>query len=85
MSQVEIYASSTCGYCRQAKKLLESKNVTYEEKVVDANPAAIAEAVKRSGGKRTVPQIFINGEHVGGYDELSELDKSGKLDAMLGN
>lgn len=59
MPNVEIYASSTCGYCKQAKKLFESKNVSYNEKIVDANPNVIAEAVKRSGGKRTVPQIFI--------------------------
>jgi len=83
MPEIEIYTSSTCGYCKQAKKLLESKDVTYDEKVVDANPQVIAEAVKRSGGKRTVPQIFINGQHVGGYDELAELDKTGKLDPLL--
>jgi glutaredoxin 3 len=84
MPQVEIYTSSTCGYCKQAKKLLENKNVSYDEKVVDANPEVIAEAVKRSGGRRTVPQIFIDDQHLGGYDELYELDKNGKLDAMLG-
>jgi len=83
MPQVEIYTSSTCGYCKQAKKLLESKNVTYDEKSVDANPEVIAEAVKRSGGKRTVPQIFVDDQHVGGYDELFELDQSGKLDSLL--
>jgi len=83
MPQVEIYTSSTCGYCKQAKKLLESKKVFYDEKSVDANPQVIAEAVKRSGGKRTVPQIFIDDQHVGGYDELFELDKSGKLDSLL--
>ena len=83
MAHIEIYTSSTCGYCKQAKKLLESKNVSYSEKVVDADPEAIAEAVKRSGGKRTVPQIFINEQHVGGYDELFELDKNGKLETLL--
>ncbi len=83
MPEIEIYISSTCGYCKQAKKLLESKNVAYDEKVVDASPQVIAEAVKRSGGRRTVPQIFINGQHVGGYDELAELDKAGKLDPLL--
>ena len=85
MPEIEIYTSSTCGYCKQAKKLLDSKNVAYDEKLVDANPQVIAEAVKRSGGRRTVPQIFINGQHVGGYDELAELDKAGKLDPLLSN
>ncbi|HMA84260.1 MAG TPA: glutaredoxin 3 [Desulfosalsimonadaceae bacterium] len=85
MPEIEIYTSSTCGYCKQAKKLLDSKNVSYDEKVVDANPQVIAEAVKRSDGRRTVPQIFINGQHVGGYDELAELDKTGKLDSLLSN
>jgi len=83
MPTIDIYTSSTCPYCIQAKKLLEAKNVSYNEKLVDANPEYIAEAVKRSGGRRTVPQIFISDTHVGGYDEMAELEKKGALDAML--
>lgn len=83
MPQIDIYTSSACPYCIQAKKLLEAKNVSYNEKLVDTNPEYIAEAMKRSGGRRTVPQIFINDTHVGGYDEMAELEKKGALDAML--
>ena len=83
MARIEIYTSSSCPYCHQAKNLLDEKNAAYEEKVVDANPDLIAEAVKRSGGRRTVPQIFINDDPVGGYDEIKALDEAGRLDAML--
>jgi glutaredoxin 3 len=83
MPQVDIYTSSTCPYCRQAKDLLARKNVAYTEKVVDMDPDLIAEAVERSGGRRTVPQIFINGESVGGYDEIAALEQSGRLDEIL--
>ena len=83
MARIDIYTSSNCPYCHQAKKLLDEKHAAYDEKVVDANPDLIAEAVKRSGGRRTVPQIFINDDPVGGYDEIKALDEAGKLDAML--
>jgi len=85
MPNIDIYTSSTCPYCIQAKKLLEAKNVSYTEKLIDTNPEFIAEAVERSGGRRTVPQIFIGDTHVGGYDEMAALDQKGQLDAMLSN
>jgi len=84
MVKVDIYTSGTCGYCVMAKELLESKGIKYKELSIDYNPELIAESIKRSGGRRTVPQIFIENHHVGGYDELSQMNKEGKLDSMLG-
>lgn len=84
MTKIEIYTSRSCPYCTQAKSLLNQKGVSYDELKVNDNPAMVEDAIRRSGGRRTVPQIFINGEHVGGYDDLAALDKAGALDAMLG-
>lgn len=84
MANVEIYTTLTCPYCKSAKDLLEKKGVSYSERRIEGDPDMMAEAKKRSGGRRTVPQIFINDAHVGGYDELSALDREGRLDAMLG-
>jgi len=84
MANVDIYTSSSCPYCIRAKQLLESKNVKYRELVIDDDVNLIAESIERSNGKRTVPQIFIENCHIGGYDELNQLHNEGKLDAMLG-
>lgn len=84
MAKIEIYTSRACPYCMRAKSLLSKKGVGYEELKVDENPGLIEDAVRRSKGRQTVPQIFIDGEHVGGYDDLAALDKAGSLDAMLG-
>ncbi|MFW6011363.1 MAG: glutaredoxin 3 [Desulfosalsimonas sp.] len=84
MPRIEIYTTRACPYCSMAKSLLDKKNAAYEETAVDADPEKLEEAVKRSGGRKTVPQIFIDGQHVGGYDELNELDKKGRLDSMIG-
>jgi len=84
MVTVEVYTSRTCPYCSRAKALLNSKGVRFRELLVDGNPEIISQAVKRSGGRRTVPQIFIENYHVGGYDDLSQLDNEEKLDLMLG-
>ena len=73
----------TCGYCFRAKKLLQMKKVPFEEYSVDFGGAKKAEMVERAGGRMTVPQIFINGRHVGGSDDLAELERSGRLDPML--
>jgi glutaredoxin 3 len=83
MKQVEIYTTRFCGYCQAAKRLLAQKNVTYTEVDVGAEPARRGEMTTRANGGRTVPQIFIGGHHVGGGDELYELERSGKLDPML--
>ena len=83
MPKVEIYTKLTCGFCIRAKKLLEMKKVPYEEYSVDLGGVKKAEMVDRAGGRMTVPQIFINGRHVGGCDELMALEYQGKLDELL--
>jgi glutaredoxin 3 len=80
--RVVMYATGWCGYCARARELLESKNVTIEEIDVDARPELRAEMMTRSG-RRTVPQIFIGETHVGGCDELMELEATGRLDPLL--
>ncbi len=83
MARVEIYTSPLCGYCHAAKRLLTKKGVEFEEVNVITNPGKRGEMMDRAGGRTSVPQIFINGAHVGGSDELHELDFDGKLDPML--
>ena len=83
MAKVEIYTSPFCGFCFRAKGLLESKKVAFEEIDVMMDGARKAEMVKRAGGRTSVPQIFIDGQHVGGCDELYALESAGKLDPML--
>jgi glutaredoxin 3 len=80
--KVVMYATSWCGYCARARALLESKQVAFEEIDVEARPEARAEMIARSG-RRTVPQIFIGETHVGGCDDLHDLDASGALDPLL--
>lgn len=81
--KIEIYSSWLCGYCYRAKLLLKSKNAAYLEHEVTFNPKLREDMRKRSGGRDTVPQIFIGGRHVGGCDELYRLEREGKLDRML--
>jgi glutaredoxin 3 len=84
MSQpVVMYSTAFCGYCQRARSLLGRKGVEVTEIKVDENPEDRDTMLKRSGGRRTVPQIFIGETHVGGYDELSALERSGKLDELL--
>lgn len=84
MANVEIYTWSTCPFCRRAKHLLDQKGVTYTEYVLDGDEAAREAMVARgTKGRRSVPQIFINDQHVGGSDTLYELDQLGKLDDLL--
>jgi glutaredoxin 3 len=73
----------TCGFCVRAKRLLEMKRVPFEEYAVDFGGAKKAEMIQRAGGRTTVPQIFIDGRHVGGCDELMALEYQGKLDELL--
>lgn len=82
MAQVEIYTSPTCGYCHMAKRLLAQKGVAFAEVDVVREPSRRAE-MERRAGRRTVPQIFIDGRHVGGCDDLYELDQKGGLDPLL--
>jgi len=82
MQKIVMYTTETWSFCRDAKKLLARKNLSYNEIAVDKDPAKLAEMVKLSG-QRSVPQIFINGKPIGGFNELSALDRSGKLDSLL--
>jgi len=84
MAKVEIYTGMFCGYCERAKRLLKQKGVDYVEIPVDMDPDARRAMMERAHGRHTVPQIFIDGAHVGGSDELHALDRAGKLDPMLG-
>jgi glutaredoxin 3 len=83
MKDVEIYTSPSCGFCHAAKRLLSQKGASFREITVVGNPAARQEMMTRAGGRYTVPQIFIGGQHVGGCDDLYALDRAGKLDPML--
>lgn len=83
MKQVIIYSSSNCSFCIMAKELMESKGIVYKEFLVERNPELVLEVVKKSGGLRTVPQIFIDDYHVGGYDDLAALDNNGELERLL--
>ncbi len=83
MAKVEIYTKFMCPYCARALKLLGSKGVDVEEFDVTMGGPKKAEMVERSGGRMTMPQIFINENHVGGSDDLAALEAAGKLDALL--
>ncbi len=80
---VEIYTWSTCPFCIRAKALLKQKNVQYQEYVIDGDESARSVMSQRANGRRSVPQIFIENQHIGGCDDLYSLDRSGKLDALL--
>ncbi|BAU41629.1 glutaredoxin 3 [Thermoleptolyngbya sichuanensis A183] len=82
-ANVEIYTWSTCPFCIRAKALLNKKGVDFTEYCIDGDEAARAEMADRANGRRSLPQIFIDGVHVGGCDDLHALDRQGKLDAML--
>jgi glutaredoxin 3 len=83
MKIVEIYTSPLCGYCHAAKRLLTKKGAAFTEYDVSRDPEMRAQMMQRAKGGRTVPQIFIGDQHVGGSDDLHALDHAGKLDALL--
>jgi len=83
MPKIEIYSSAVCPYCQSAKNLLKSKGLEWVETRIDADPAQRDVMLERSGDRRTVPQIFINDQHVGGFDDLVAADRSGKLAQLL--
>ena len=83
-ARVEIYATQSCPYCHAACGLLQKKGVDYELIDVGREPGRRVEMTQRAHGRRTVPQIFIDGTHVGGSDDIHALDRQGKLDALLG-
>jgi glutaredoxin 3 len=80
---VVMYSTGFCGYCDRARALLQRKGVTVTEIKVDEDASQREAMLKRSGGKRTVPQIFIGERHVGGFDELAALERAGELDKLL--
>lgn len=83
MKPVEIYTSPLCGYCHAAKRLLNQKSVSFTEIDVLGDAEKRREMMQRAQGRHTVPQIFVGDTHVGGYDDLAALDRSGKLDPLL--
>ena len=83
MQPVVIYTKATCPYCHAAKALLTRKGATFEEVGVDGDRAAQAAMAEKAGGRSTVPQIFVGGRHVGGCDDLYDLDAAGELDPLL--
>ena len=84
MKPVKIYTTPFCPYCVRAKSLLTKKGITFEEVDVMMDDKARDEMLTKSGGSRTVPQIFVGETHVGGSDDLYALDREGKLDSLLG-
>jgi glutaredoxin 3 len=84
MAAIEMYTTMFCPYCSRARALLRSKGVAFVDIDIAEAPERRAEMIKRAAGRRTVPQIFIDGEHIGGCDELVALDRTGKLDRKLG-
>lgn len=83
MRPVEIYTTPLCGFCHAAKRLLAQKGVSFSEIDLSVEPERRGEMVMRSGGRRTVPQIFVGATHVGGCDDLLALDRAGKLESLL--
>ncbi|MBR0680333.1 glutaredoxin 3 [Roseomonas eburnea] len=83
MAKIQIYTTEFCPYCARAKALLERKGVAYEEIYAPNGSEARREAIARSGGRTTVPQIFIDGQAIGGSDDLHALERAGRLDTLL--
>jgi len=83
MPKVEIYTKMFCSYCVRAKRLLSEKGVAFDEHDITLGGPQRTEMIQRAHGRTTVPQIFIDGTHIGGSDDLVALDRAGKLDPML--
>ncbi|HWF96255.1 MAG TPA: glutaredoxin 3 [Xanthobacteraceae bacterium] len=83
MARIEIYTTRFCGYCRSAKALLTRKGVDFSEIDVTGDHEGRSRMVERANGRMTVPQIFIGSTHVGGYDDLYDLERAGRLDPLL--
>lgn len=82
--EIVMYSTAWCGYCQRARNLLERKGALVREIKIDEDPKDRDTMLQRTGGRRTVPQIFIGDRHVGGYDDLAALDRTGELDKLLG-
>ena len=85
VNKVVIYTSSLCGFCYKAKSLLKRKNILFDEINVDINYEKKKEMINRSNGRKSVPQIFFDNQHIGGYDEVRALEKENKLQDLLNN
>ena len=83
MAKVEIYTKTFCGFCVRARHLLQSKGVEFDEYVIDGGGPKREEMIQRANGRTTVPQIFIDGRHVGGCNDLYDLERDGKLNELL--
>jgi glutaredoxin 3 len=83
MAKVEIYTKAFCPYCSRAMRLLDSKGIATEEFDITMGGPKRAEMIERANGRTTVPQVFIDGRHIGGSDDLAALEQAGKLDALL--
>ncbi|WP_183983391.1 glutaredoxin 3 [Sphingomonas jinjuensis] len=83
MAKIEIYTKEWCPYCTRAKRLLEAKGAAFEEYDISMGGPQRAEMVERANGRSTVPQIFIDGAHIGGSDDLAAMDSRGELDRLL--
>jgi glutaredoxin 3 len=83
MTRIEIYTTRYCGYCQSAKALLTRKGVTFSEIDVTGDQEGRSRMVERANGRMTVPQIFIGATHVGGFDDLYDLERAGRLDPLL--
>ncbi len=83
MAEIIIYTTNYCPYCVKVKQLLRKKGVEFEEIDLTNDDAGRVELVEKSGGRKTVPQVFVNGQHVGGCDDLFALDAKGELDTLL--
>jgi glutaredoxin 3 len=84
VAKVEIYTKATCGYCWRAKALLDQKRIEYTEHAIDFGGPVKQTMITRANGRTTVPQIFIDERHVGGCDDLLELERSGRLETLVG-
>jgi glutaredoxin 3 len=82
--EIVMYSTNWCGYCQRARSLFDRKGVSIQEIKIDESAEQRDIMLKRTGGRRTVPQIFIGDRHVGGYDDLAALDRTGELDKLLG-
>lgn len=85
MNKVEIYTKGHCPYCHRAKALLQQKGVSFDEYKIDVQPELRAAMIQRANGGYTVPQIFINDQHIGGCDDMFALESQNKLDPLLAN
>jgi glutaredoxin 3 len=83
VKKIELYSTQTCGFCRAAKSLLDDKGISYEEIDISSDPELRGKMVTKANGRRTVPQIFINDAHLGGFSDLYALQQSGTLDKLL--